>query len=153
MAKIKNTKLLEEDINSLRAKSYFSFLATAGWIENSIKEALKPYNITHAQLNALYILVQSHPKPMPSNAIKEKILASNPDVTRLLDRLVKKGWVIRETCPDNRRKMDISITESGIEIFEEVHFVAKRAVRNYFEEQLTEEEAQELRKIAYKMRN
>lgn len=153
MTNINKSELLKEDLESFRAKSYFSFLATAGWIENSIKEALKPFNITHAQLNALYILVQNHPEPIPANTIKEKVLTSNPDVTRLLDRLVKKGWVVRETCPDNRRKVDITITDSGIELFEKAHFVAKKAVRNYFEEQLTEEEAIELRTIARKMRS
>lgn len=153
MAKMKKYSILKEDMESVRAKSYFSFLATASWIESSIKQALKPFNLTHAQLNALYILVQNHPEPMPASAIKEKIMVSNPDVTRLLDRLVSKGLVFRETCPVNRRKIDITITESGIELFEKAHFNAKRAVRNYFEEQLSEEEAIELRKIAYKMRN
>jgi len=147
-----NSIIFQEDIQSVRAKSYFSFLATASWIEKRIKVALKPYNLTHAQLNALYILVQNHPRPLPANAIKEKILVSNPDVSRLLDRLVKKGLVDREICPENRRKVNISVTESGIELFHKAHFKAKKAVMNYFEEQITEDEAVELKKILNKMR-
>lgn len=143
---------LKRDIGSVRAKSYFTFLATASWIEARIKEALRPFKLTHAQLNALYILVQSHPEPLPAKAIKNKILMNNPDVTRLLDRLVNKGYVLRETCPNNRRKVDISVTESGIELFHKAHFEAKRAVRNYFEDQISQEEAEELRNILNKMR-
>jgi MarR family transcriptional regulator, 2-MHQ and catechol-resistance regulon repressor len=151
-----NMDLLEElktDMESERAKSYFSLLATTSWIENRIREALRPFNLTHAQLNALYILVQNHPEPIPAKALKEKILVSNPDVTRLLDRLVKKGFVLRETCPENRRKIDISVTESGIELFHKAHFEAKKALRNYFEDQVSKDEANELRKILNKMRS
>jgi len=144
---------LKRDMESERAKSYFSLLATSSWIENRIREALRPFNLTHAQLNALYILVQNHPKPIPAKVLKDKILVSNPDVTRLLDRLVKKGFVLRETCPDNRRKIDISITESGIELFERAHFEARIALRNYFEDQISLDEANELRKIMNKMRS
>jgi MarR family transcriptional regulator, 2-MHQ and catechol-resistance regulon repressor len=74
-------------------------------------------------------------------------------VTRLLDRLVKKGFVLRETCPENRRKIDISVTESGIELFHKAHFEAKKALRNYFEDQVSKDEANELRKILNKMRS
>jgi len=144
---------LKADMESDRAKSYFSLLATASWIENRMREALKPFNLTHAQLNALYILVQNHPKPIPAKALKEKILVNNPDVTRLLDRLVKKGFVLRETCPENRRKIDISVTESGIELFHKAHFEAKKALRNYFEDQISKDEANELKKIMNKMRS
>ena len=143
---------LKRDVESIRARSYFTFLATASWVETRIKEALKPFKLTHAQLNALYILVQNHPEPLPAKALKEKILVSNPDVTRLLDRLVNKGYVLRETCPENRRRIDISVTESGIELFHKAHFEAKRALRNYFEEQISQDEAQELRNILNKMR-
>ena len=144
---------LKKDMESERAKSYFSLLATSSWIENSIRDALRPFNLTHAQLNALYILVQNHPKPIPAKVLKEKILVSNPDVTRLLDRLVKKGFVLRETCPENRRKIDISITESGIELFQKAHFEARKALRNYFEDQISLDEANELRNIMNKMRS
>jgi len=149
---MKHSKAIQEDMNSVRAKSYFNFLATASWIENRIKEALKPFNLTHSQLNILYILVQNHPNPMPANAIKEEILVSNPDVSRLLDRMVMKGLVNRETCPENRRKINISVTEEGIGLFHQAHFKAKKAVRNYFEEQITEGEAVELKRILRKMR-
>lgn len=144
---------LVTDMESERAKSYFSLLATSSWIENRIREALRSFDLTHAQLNALYILVQNHPNPIPAKTLKEKILVSNPDVTRLLDRLVKKGFVLRETCPENRRKIDISVTESGIELFNKAHFAAKKALRNYFEDQISKDEANELRKILNKMRS
>lgn len=141
-----------KDNNSIHAIAYFNFLKTGSWIEERVKEALKPFNLTHAQLNTLHILMENYPNPVSANDLKSKILVSNPDVTRLLDRLVKKGYVIRETCPENRRKIDISLTNSGKVLFEKAHFSVKKALRNFFEDQISAEEAKELRRILHKMR-
>lgn len=141
-----------EDNNSIHALAYFNLLKTGSWIEERIKEALKPFNLTHAQLNALYILRESHPDPVSASELKKRILVSNPDVTRLLDRLVKKGYVMRETCPENRRRIDISMTDSGRELFEKAHHSSTQALENYFENKITEGEAKELRSILHKMR-
>ena len=142
-----------EDFQSIYAKAYFNFLKTGSWIEERIKEALKPYNLTHSQLNALYILMEHDPSPVSVNEIKKSILVSNPDVTRLMDRLVKKGYVVRETCPDNRRKVDICLSEEGRKLFYKAHRSGKEAVRNFFEDQISEDEAKELRRLLRKIRS
>jgi DNA-binding MarR family transcriptional regulator len=141
-----------EDIKSIHALAYFNLLKTVSWLEEIIKKVLKPFNLTHAQLNALYILFEKDPGPVSANELKERILVSNPDVTRLLDRLVVKGYVHREICPENRRKVNISLTDPGKKLFMEAHLAAKGALGNFFEEQITEDEAKELRKILHKIR-
>ena len=141
-----------EDMKSIHALAYFNLLKTVSWLEELIKSALKPFNLTHAQLNALYILYENDPGPVSANELKEKILVSNPDVTRLLDRLVVKGYVQRDTCPDNRRKIDISLTDPGKKLFLEAHLAAKEALGNFFEKQISEDEAKELRNILHKIR-
>lgn len=132
--------------------AYFNLLKTGSWIEDKLKEALKPFGITHAQLNALHILMENHPEPVSASELKKRILVNNPDVTRLLDRLVKKGYVLRETCPVNRRKIDISLTDGGRKLFEQTLHSTKQALGNFFENNITEDEAQELRRILKKMR-
>jgi len=141
-----------EDIKSIHALAYFNLLKTVSWVEEIIKKALKPYNLTHAQLNVLYVLFENDPGPVSAYELKEKILVSNPDVTRLLDRLVVKGYVKRETCPQNRRKIDISLTDQGKKLFMEAHLSAKEALGNFFEKQITQDEANELRNILHKIR-
>ena len=142
-----------EDFNSIHAIAYYNILRTSSWIEARMKEALKPFNLTHAQLNVLHLLYENHPRPVSANELKAKILVNNPDVTRLLDRLVKKGYVTRNTCPESRRKIDISISDSGEDIFLQAHQAGKKSVRNFFEAQITTEEAIELRRILHKMRD
>jgi len=141
-----------EDNNTIHALAYFNLLKTGSWVEERVKEALKPLNMTHAQLNALHILMENDPKPVSANELKKRILVNNPDVTRLLDRLVKKGYVVRETCPENRRKIDISLTDSGRDFFDKAHLTAKEAIGNFFEKQITEDEAKKLRSILQKIR-
>jgi len=141
-----------EENSSIHALAYFNLLKTGSWIEERVKEALKPFNLTHAQLNALHILIESDPQPVSANKIKERILVNNPDVTRLLDRLVKKGLVQRETCPDNRRKIDVSITDNGKKLFDETHVSLQQALGNFFVNQISEDEAKELRRILHKIR-
>ena len=85
-----------EDSESIHALAYFNLLKTASWVEINIKEVLKPLGLTHAQLNALHILMDNHPNPVSAYSVKKGILVSSPDVTRLLDRLVKKGCVNRK---------------------------------------------------------
>ena len=142
-----------EDIKSIHALAYFNLLKTGSWVEEKVKKALSPFNLTHAQLNALYILLENDPEPVSASELKKKMLVSNPDITRLLDRLVKKGYVQRETCPENRRKIDISLTESGRKLFVEAHNSTKQSLGEFFEKQITEDEAAELRRILHKIRD
>ena len=140
-----------EEIKSIHALAYFNLLKTGSWIDDKVKRALKPFNLTHAQLNTLHILCEYDPKPISANELKKKILVKNPDLTRLLDRLVKKEIVIRKTCPENRRKIDISLTDSGRKLFDKAHLSTKQALGNFFEKQITEDEAMELRRILHKI--
>jgi len=140
-----------DDSNSIYALAYFNLLKTGGWIEEKVKEALKPFGLTHAQLNTLYVLFENAPAPVSANDLKKKILVSNPDVTRLLDRLVKKNFVLRETCPENRRKIDISLTVNGSIIFTKAHLATKQALGNFFEDNISEAEATEMRRILHKI--
>lgn len=142
-----------DEMNSIHAKAYFNLLKTAGWIEERIKMALKTSGLTHAQLNVLYVLYQNSPKPVSPGFIKDKIIVSNPDITRLIDRLVQKGFVDRATCPENRRKIDITLTEPGHRKFMEAHLSAKEALDGYFAEKLTEKDAIELRRLMHLIRS
>ncbi|MDF1573822.1 MAG: MarR family transcriptional regulator [Bacteroidales bacterium] len=141
-----------EENKSIHALAYFNLLKTGSWIEDVVKNSLKPYSLTHAQLNALYILSENDPEPVSVNELKKRILVSNPDVTRLLDRLVRKEYVRRRTCPENRRKIDITLTDGGRAIFILAHQSVKRALGDFFEQKITAEEAQELRRILHQIR-
>ncbi len=143
---------MDQEKNNDHIKAYFKFLRTATWVEQKVKDALKPFELTHAQLNILFALERKDPEPMSPNEIKENLIVGSPDMTRLIDRLYKKGLVERATCPTNRRKVDISITAQGKKTLKQAHHAAKRNVGNFFAEQITGAEARELSQILDKMK-
>ncbi|WP_298520003.1 MarR family transcriptional regulator [uncultured Kordia sp.] len=143
--------LFKDEAKNWHARGYFKFLQVSGKVDVQLKKTLKEFGVTHSQLNVLNLLVKNHPNPLDAKTIKEKLIVPSPDLTRLLDRLVKKELVKRETCLDNRRKLDITVTDKGIELFYAAHSKAKKSVKNYFEDYISEEEARELFRILNKV--
>jgi len=140
-----------EETQNWYAKGYFSLVKIAGLIDVKLKQTLRPYGITHAQLNILSILVKNYPETLDAKSIKEQLIVQSPDLTRLLDRMVKKNLVTRETCSENRRKIDITATDKGVTLFYEVHEMAKKSVNNYFKDNIEETEAEKLFQILNKI--
>ncbi len=140
----------KEDITF--AMTYYKFLETSHKIEEKLKKALKPFGLTHAQLNVMYLLAKAHPETLNANDINESIIVGKPDVTRLVDRLVNKAYVSRETCRENRRKVDISLTEKGLHVFNKAHKKGKESVGVFFKDFLNETESKALFKLLNKIK-
>ncbi|MEM7103656.1 MAG: MarR family transcriptional regulator [Bacteroidota bacterium] len=135
------------------SRAYFKLLETANWIEMKVKEVLNNYQLTHAQFNILMILRENHPEPVSAGDLKEKLIFKNSDVTRLLDRMVKKGMVERYICPSNRRKLDITISGKAMEMLELVVPEITVAVEHFYRNKITAEEAIALTATLNKIRN
>jgi len=117
-------------------------LKTSNILDVTLTEILKEMNITHLQYNILRILKGSFPKPLNPGDIKSRMIFPNPDVTRIIDRMVEKKIVIRNVCPANKRKMDILITDAGIEVLEIAKKEINKSLSNFFKTQISKEEAQ-----------
>ena len=145
-------KFLNNEFKEWHARAYFKLMKINGGVDVQLKKALKPYELTHVQLGILYTLINHHPEPLDAKTIKENLIVPSPDLTRLIDRLVKKGLVDRQTCPNNRRKLDITVTEKGVDTFYKAHISAKTSVNNFLEDDITKEEAKELFRILNKIK-
>jgi DNA-binding MarR family transcriptional regulator len=116
---------IEEEIKQSKFKSPYqkavlNLLFTANWIQNRQKELFEPFGITGQQYNILRILRGQHPKAIPAVDIKSRMLDKNSDVSRLLDRLKAKKLVRKNQCLNDKRASDITITESGLRLLEEL---------------------------------
>ena len=78
------------------------------------QKVFKEYDITPQQYNALRILRGQHPKPATIGLIKERMIDRNSDASRIVERLRKAGHVERVTCENDRRAVDVIITEKGL---------------------------------------
>lgn len=124
---------LEEDIkqskfNSEYHKAVINILFTASWLHSGNSARLKKHSITPEQYNVLRILRGSHPNTLMLAEITKRMIDKSSNATRLVEKLRQKDLVKREVCENNRRQVDISITEKGLSLMkaidaEEGHWV------------------------------
>jgi DNA-binding MarR family transcriptional regulator len=72
--------------------------------------------LTTSQYNVLRILRGSHPTRVTCTEIVERMVARDPDVTRLLDRLAERGLVDRMRSRSDRRVVQVGITAKGLDL-------------------------------------
>ena len=76
--------------------------------------------LTTSQYNVLRILRGSHPTRLTCSDVGERMIARDPDVTRLVDRLAKRGLVERIRSRRDRRVVDVGITDAGLIVLREL---------------------------------
>ncbi|MEY4867826.1 MAG: hypothetical protein RIT36_725 [Bacteroidota bacterium] len=116
---------LEKDIKqqhftSENQKLIINLVFTNNWLTEKIRDFLSPEDITLQQFNILRILRGSHPQPLSTLTIRERMLDKMSDTSRIVDRLLLKGMVDKKTCPSDKRLVDISITEEGKKILAKI---------------------------------
>ena len=88
---------------------------------NDPQHLVSRHGINDQHYNILRILRGRQPESACPGEIKEVLLNKRGDLTRLLDKLVNKGWVDRQQNPENRRKIDLKITKEGLKFLEDIH--------------------------------
>ncbi len=93
-----------------------ALMRTVDDLEHRSALILQPAGITHQQYNVLRILRGAAPEGLPTLAIAERMIERTPGITRLVDRLLKKGWVERQRSASDRRQVVCHITDRGLEL-------------------------------------
>lgn len=110
----------QKNFKNEHEKAIVSLLYCSNFVINAQQEAFKIFGITHQQFNALRILRGQYPNPANLNLIKDRLIDKNSDVSRLIERLRISGCVERVTCPNDRRSVDVKITDKGLTILAEI---------------------------------
>src|SRR5262245_14449734 len=93
-----------------------NLLVAAGHVRQLVDDACASAEITHGQYNALRILRSGHPKGYPRGEVAARMVERAPDVTRLIDRLERRGLVERARTPEDRRLSITRITKAGLDL-------------------------------------
>jgi DNA-binding MarR family transcriptional regulator len=109
-AEIKQTR----PFGSTAEEAAIAILRTADALRHHFGAVIEPHGVTQQQYNVLRILRGSHPEPLPTLEIGERLIERVPGITRLIDRLEEKGLVARKRDADDRRRVNCSITEKGL---------------------------------------
>ena len=132
-------------------KVILNFTYTQIVIGDKFNEIIKPYDISREQYNVLRILRGQKGNPVNMNTIQERMLAKNSNTTRLIDKLLLKNFVTRKVCLENKRKMEILITQKGLDILIELDPLVIEHEK-YFAKNLTNEELIQLNHLLEKYR-
>lgn len=128
-----------------------NIMYTQNILGESFNEILKPFDLSPEQFNVLRILRGAKGKPANMCMIQERMIAKTSNTTRLVDKLLLKDLVTREVCPDNRRKMEVTITVKGLEVLKSLDPIVNSHEENYAGN-LSESEQEQLVSLLEKYR-
>lgn len=119
---------IEQDINqtSFRneyQKAAINIIYTFNWMNERMKTMFDKEDITPQQFNILRIL-RGAGKPISTLQIRQRMLDKMSDTSRIVDRLLAKGLVKKNTCPGDKRLVDVSITDKGKKLLERMDLLA-----------------------------
>lgn len=110
-------KVVKSNINLDDSKKIIlNIIYTQNVVADKFNEIIKPYDLSSEQYNVLRILRGQKGRPANMCIIQERMLSKNSNTTRLIDKLLLKELVTREVCPENRRKIEVLITNKGLEL-------------------------------------
>src|SRR5262245_36191247 len=110
--------ILQTKFRNEHQKATINLLYTYNWITERTKELFASEDVTPQQFNILRILRGSHPKPLSTLQIRERMIDKMSDTSRIVDRLIAKGLVKKGICKDDRRLVDVMITDKGKKLLE-----------------------------------
>jgi DNA-binding MarR family transcriptional regulator len=110
----------QETFRSREQQATLGLLRTADAVKRSHAQVIEPHGITPQQYNVLRILRGAGPDGLPTLTIGERMIEQTPGVTRLVDRLERKGLVARNPCAKDRRRVFCQITDKGLELLNEL---------------------------------
>ncbi len=143
---IKQTKFKNE-----YQKMLINILFTSNWLAAKHAISLKPFGISTQQFNLLRILRGQHPKPASVNLLIDRMLDKNSNASRLVEKLRLKKLVERTICPEDRRAVNVIITQKGLELLAEID----KQENSFFKDlkNLSEKEAETINSLLDKLRD
>lgn len=114
---------IEKDIQQAKfrnahQKAGINLIYTVAWMRDKTKSIFDTEDVTSQQFNILRILRGSAPQPLSTLQIRERMLDKMSDTSRIVDRLIVKGLVKKVVCKNDRRLVDVMITDKGRKLLE-----------------------------------
>lgn len=115
---------IEDELKSKFKDDYHKLIVnihlTSSRIMEQMQCELKAHGLTSTQYNVLRILRGQGNKSVSIGLIKDRMIERNSDVSRIIDRLVKKQLILRKENCDDRRQKDVGISKKGLEVLSKI---------------------------------
>lgn len=106
--------------DSLRQEAYLSLWRTYDRLRALEDELFSAYGLTAQQYNVLRLLRAEHPNRLQTLELASRLVSRAPDITRMLGKLEEQHWILRERLPENRRIVEVGITQTGMELLKQL---------------------------------
>jgi MarR family transcriptional regulator, organic hydroperoxide resistance regulator len=106
--------------SSLEQEVYLSLQRTADELQSRVSAVLKTFGVSTAQYNVLRILRGAGASGLRCSEIGERMITREPDITRLLDRMAKAGWITQSRDTSDRRVVMTRITPLALKLLKEM---------------------------------
>lgn len=100
------------------AEFYLCLTRTLGTLQREVDDLLKSHGISEPQFNVLTVLQEAYPESLSCGDIAGKMVSRDPDITRLLDRLERSGFIERRRGSPDRRLVFVKILEPGMQLMD-----------------------------------
>jgi len=112
------------------SEAVVTLLRTTEVVRLRVAAAIEPRGLTLQQYNVLRILRGAGERGLPTLEVADRMVERTPGITRLLDRLEAKGWVARERCTEDRRKVYARLSADGRALVDGLDDVVDTAERD-----------------------
>ncbi|MFK7970411.1 MAG: MarR family winged helix-turn-helix transcriptional regulator [Bacteroidia bacterium] len=141
------TKSFVSEYHRLRVNMLYS----AHWLEGEIKIVLDPFGVSQKQFNILRILRGHNGKvDMSILDLKDRMIVASSDVSRMVERMEKKGLVKRKPCTEDKRVTRVKVSDQGLELLASID--SEKHKLDAMLHNLSEEEARVLNVLLDKAR-
>jgi DNA-binding MarR family transcriptional regulator len=145
---------IEQDIQQPNFRNEFqkmgiNLLFTANWLNEHIGKMLSEEGVTQQQYNILRIL-RGSATPLSTLKIRERMLDKMSDTSRIVDRLIAKELVVKNTCEKDKRLVDITLSPKGLDLVDQLDQFNERI--DALLKGINESEAQMMNQILDKIR-
>lgn len=132
-------------------KAIVNLIYTHNFIQQNHANLFKKHGLTNPQFNILRILRGQHPNPSTINLLIERMLDKSSNASRIVDKLESKHLVDRKQCKNDRRAVDVYISEQGLNLLK----IIDRELTKWYDNnrKLTAQESNELNNLLDKLRD
>ena len=108
-------------------------IKTNSILSERLSQTLKPHGVTIQQFNVLRILRGQKGKAANLSTVQNKMLNKMSNTTRLVDKLINKSLVNRTICKENRSKIELYITEGGLNMLDILDPIVEKTEKEFIQ--------------------
>ena len=150
MGQALHKRLKSDTFDGTFHEAILNIWVTSSFVRGLYEDVFEGADLTLTQYNVLRILNGAFPEGYCRADLTHRMLDRAPDLTRLIDRLVKRGLVQRLRSEKDGRQSVARITPRGKHLLTLMH-PKVRAVERAFSQRLNEREALELSRLCEKI--